>query len=117
MLAEYGAFLDRSSAAFDESVGLYRAVSTAELEDIKAYGGFRPGLGTMETKLFGTSRADAHWWGQQLHGSGNYHIVSVLIPYSYYQGLYRTTTDGRAVVAVDYDQLADFNSRARIHMP
>ena len=51
-----------SSGSEPERVWLFRAVSLAELQDIWQIGGFRPGAGSMETKLFTLSRDDAAWF-------------------------------------------------------
>ena len=69
-------------AARGSKITLYRAVSTAELQDILASGKFRAVAGQMETKWFATSAKDAATWGRDFYKkgwSGPFWIVSAKI--------------------------------------
>ena len=95
---------------------LFRAVSGEELDDI-ASAGFRPGLNSMETKLFATSAEDASFWARDvlfpLDGKART-LVQVEVPNSVAAGLYQGVADGRGIVGVGLDALDTFNANATI---
>lgn len=91
------------------TVSLFRAVSTAEFQDISNIKGFRPAPGSMETKLFATSADDAAKFGRMLYGDTPFKIVQVDVPESVAGALYSFETDGMPTIAVDPDQLDQFN--------
>jgi hypothetical protein len=95
-----------------ESTRLYRAVSDAELEDILRFG-FRPGAGTMETKLFTTSAEDAAFFARNILfplDQKPLTIVEVEIPDSLVSRLFHFTTDGKTTIAVERNLLSEFNA-------
>lgn len=53
----------------DNETRLYRAVAQDELDDIASFGGFRPGPGCLETKLFATSAEEAAFFAHEILGS------------------------------------------------
>lgn len=94
---------------------LYRAVSDDELADIARHG-FRPGRGTMETKLFATSAEDAARFGRanyRLDGKP-FTILEARVPGSVERALYRGTADQMAIRGVNPAMLARFNQLARV---
>ncbi len=93
------------SAARNDQVSLFRAVGPNELEDIIKTRGFRAKIGAYEGKLFATSFKDAEWWGRQLKGEGNFHIVEVKVPRFFADQLFHSTMDGRETVFVAGKQL------------
>ena len=99
-----------------ESTRLYRAVSDAELEDILRFG-FRPGVGTMETKLFTTSAEDAVFFARNILfplDQKPLTIVEVEIPDSLASRLVHFTTDGKTTIALERNLLSEFNATAGI---
>jgi hypothetical protein len=102
--------------ADEDGMQLYRAVSQGELHDITLFDGFRPGPGCMETKLFATSAVDAAFFAREiLYPLDNkpLTIVEVIIPHALGNRLFRFTTDGKPVAAVDLGQLSEFNALGR----
>jgi hypothetical protein len=98
-------------------VTLYRAVAQEELDDIARIGGFRgKGEGSYESKLFATSVVDAAAFGRAFHRLDGkpFTIVEVRIPRALADSLYHGTADGRAIIAVDVEQLADFNAAVAV---
>lgn len=70
---------------------LYRAVSHAEHQDLKATGRFRPGPNAAFGKWFAETEADARRWGAALEGLfGMAHrVVSVRVPDSLGETFFR----------------------------
>lgn len=99
-----------------EYISLFRAVGQGELIDILEVGGFRPGGGHMEAKLFATSAADAANFGRGLYRYDRvpFTIVEAQIPRSLADHLYHTLMDRMPSVAVDREELAEFNLAVRI---
>jgi hypothetical protein len=101
------------------TISLFRAIGLAELADIEQTGGFRPGPGVMETKLFVTSVGDAARFGQLLytrHGE-EFAIVEAVLVESLAGQLDRFVADSIICVAVYPEQLVWFNSVAEIRVP
>ena len=76
--------------------------------------GFRPGEGTMETKLFATSAEDAAFFAQNILfplDRKPLTIVEVDIPDSLASRLFRFTTDGTSPFAVQKVQKLNFQGR------
>jgi hypothetical protein len=93
-------------------------VSDAELEDILRFG-FRPGAGSMETKLFTSSAEDAAFFAQHILfplDQKPLTIVEVEIPDSLRSRLFHFTTDGKTTIAVEHHLLAEFNAAAGIYL-
>jgi hypothetical protein len=93
-------------------------VSDAELEDIVRFG-FRPGAGTMETKLFTTSAENATFFAQHILfplDQKPLTIVEVEIQDSLVSRLFYFTTDGKTTIAVERYLLAEFNAAAGIRL-
>ena len=70
----------------------------------------------METKLFAISAADAAFFAREiLYPLDNkpLTIVEVTIPHALGNHLFYFTTDGKPVVAVDLEQLREFNTLSR----
>jgi hypothetical protein len=59
---------------------VYRAVSIAEWQDIRAIGKLRPGPNSVEGKWFADSAAGAIAHGQALFGRSEFRIVEVDVP-------------------------------------
>ena len=112
----YGTTLKGQEGADEEGMQLYRAVSQGELYDITLFDGFRPGPGCMETKLFAISAVDAAFFSREiLYPLDNkpLTIVEVIIPHALGNRLFRFTTDGKPVAAVDLGKLSEFNALGR----
>jgi hypothetical protein len=101
-----------SGGSEPERVWLFRAISVAELQDIWQIGGFRPGAGTLETKLFTLSRDAAAWFGQALYGANgaDFAIVELCIPARVAARFDTLRVDGMQIVAVYLEQLAELNA-------
>jgi hypothetical protein len=98
---------------------LYRAVSQEELDDIASFGGFRPGPGQMETKLFATSVEDAAFFAREILFQLDHKpctIVEITIPQELGNRLFRFPVDGKSTVAVEPSQLDDLNATGQIHV-
>ncbi len=91
---------------------LYRAVSKAELNDIKDSGQIRPGKGTMEVKLFTDNVDDAIKQGDAT--GGEYSIIQVEVPSSTVDQLETLQVDTRMTtgntIAVQPDKQELFNT-------
>jgi hypothetical protein len=77
--------------------------------------GFRPGEGTMETKLFTTSAEDAAFFARYvlfLLDQKPLTIVVVEIPESLASRFFRFITDGKLTVAVELSLLPELNAVA-----
>ncbi|SRR5258706_14475557 len=57
----------------------YRAVSFAELTDIRGTGELRSIPGTCEGKHMAMTKADAMRWGEGLHGVGRFTIIRITV--------------------------------------
>jgi len=100
----------------NEKARLYRAVSQDELDDIISFGGFRPGPGHMETKLFTTSADDAAYVAREILYPLDHKpltIVEVEVPHAFWIRLFRFIADGKPVVAVEPNQLEALNAKGR----
>lgn len=78
--------------------------------------GFRPGEGTMETKLFTTSAEDAAFFARNVLfplDQKPLTIVVVEIPASLASRLFHFATDGKLTVAVEPGLLPELNAVAR----
>jgi hypothetical protein len=96
---------------------LFRAVSDAELRDLHRSGAFRPVRGYYEGKLFATSAQDAAYYGRVILypiDKQPITLVKATVPQSFRDQLIEFESDGRMTVAVDRDQLAEFNQQAEI---
>ena len=96
-------------------VHLYRAVSDAELADVAA-NGFRPGEGTMETKLFAKTPQHGGGFARLLHrlSGQSSTLLRVRIPTSVARQLEYFPVDGVTAVGVPPDVLPLFNEAAMI---
>ncbi|HVA24294.1 MAG TPA: hypothetical protein VMW62_07860 [Chloroflexota bacterium] len=94
---------------------LYRAVSRLELLDLARMRTFRGGgrLG-LEAKLFTPDGEDALFFSSTLT---NPYIVEVDVPDELAAKLGSQRLDGRAVVAIDRELLAEFNASVTIRLP
>jgi hypothetical protein len=76
---------------------LYRAVSTAEADDIARFGGFRAGPNSCEGKLFATTAEDAAQYGRINNaltpGGSPFHIVETRVPTSLANSFEHLTLD------------------------
>ncbi len=70
------------------NVKLYRAVSEAEYEAIKASGEFDTIPGAMSDKWFATTVEDACTWGEKMDFGGSYRIIEITVPESLLDDLY-----------------------------
>ena len=114
-------WIDRMGMRRDDGdrTRLYRAVSQDELDDMISFGGFRPGPGRMETKLCTTSAEDAAYFAREILYPLDHEpltIVEVDVPHAFWKRLFRFTTDGKPVVAVDPSLLDAFNAAGRRHI-
>ena len=103
----------------DDGVRLYRAVSQEELDDIASFGGFRPGPGQLETKLFTMSADDAAFFAREILYPLDQRPLTILevgVPDACGERLFRFITDGKLTVAVDPSQLAELNAVGRIRV-
>jgi len=64
------------------STTLYRAVSESEYQQLMRTGRFELGAGSLEGKFFAETLDHAVQWGDSLHGSNNYRIISAELPTS-----------------------------------
>lgn len=96
---------------------LYRAVSTAEADDIARFGGFRAGPNSYEGKLFATSAEDAARYGRindaLTPGGSPFHIVETRVPTSLASSFERMTLDSMQAVHVAEGQLGALNAAGR----
>ena len=95
---------------------LFRAVSDAELDDIGRFG-FRPGEGTMETKLFTLFAEDAAFFARHILfplDQKPLTVVEVEIPDSLAVRFFSCTTDGKMTIAVDPSLLPELNAMAQV---
>lgn len=95
---------------------LYRAVSDAELEDIRQ-AGFRHGEGTLETKVFTTSVEDAAFFARYVLfplDQKPLTIIEVEVADNLGERFFPFITDGKATVAVDLSLLTVLNAVARV---
>ena len=79
--------------------------------------GFRPGEGTMETKLFTTSAEDASFFARNVLFPLDQKpliVVEVEVPESLAARFFQFTTDGKTTVAVDPRLLPALNAAARV---
>ena len=93
-------------------------MSDSELEDILRFG-FRPGAGTMETKLFAMSAEDTAFFARSILfplDQKPLTIVEVEIPDSLASRLFHFTTDGKITIAVERNLLLEFNTVAGIQL-
>ena len=101
------------------STSIYRAVSTAEADDIAAHG-FRqaPDGRSFEGKLFATSPEDAARFGRINYGLDRtpFHVVEARVPTTYVNDLYSGTADRMPFIGVNPDQLAGLNRVADVQM-
>ena len=95
------------------TTSLFRAVSTAEADDIGRYG-FRaaPDGRSYEGKLFATSAEDAASFGRINYGLDNepFHLVEARVPNEFADRLFSGTADRMPFRSVDPDQLPELNS-------
>jgi hypothetical protein len=68
---------------------VFRVVSYAEYEDIRATGLFRPCKGTMEGKWFADTYRGVCKHAESLYPDGDFHIVAVDITATMHRRLYR----------------------------
>jgi len=111
--------LMRSSTDDDGETRLYRAVSQEELDDIVSIGGFRPGIGQLETKLFTTSAEDAAFFAREVLyplDQKALTIVEVILPDVLGRRLFHFVADGKLTIAVELSQLDEFNEVGRIRV-
>jgi hypothetical protein len=103
-----------------ETIGLFRAVSAAELRDILEYGGFRghPDGVSLEAKLFATSAHDAADFGRALYRLDGqpFTIVEAHIPGTLAAQLERIQLDWWPAVVVSAQQLAALNAAAKVEV-
>jgi hypothetical protein len=94
---------------------LYRAVSDDELADIAEHG-FRPGRGSMETKLFATSVDDAAQFGRGNYGFDGkpFTLLEIRVPNPVANMLYRGSADSMPLRGLDPSHLETFNRAARV---
>lgn len=59
---------------------LYRAVSSDELADIAAHGGFRTGPNSLLGKWFAETPEAAQRWGLLLYQGSGFHVVQLDVP-------------------------------------
>ena len=86
-------------------------MSEAELDDIRDFGGFRPGPNSFEGKLFATSAEDAAAFGRindTLTGSEPFFIVTSQIP----EGVdaFEFIADSMQAIHVDFENLGELAS-------
>lgn len=101
-------------------MSLYRAVSQAELADIRAFGGFRTApRGNYEGgKLFAETLEDAQWWARSLPGEQPLVIVEVRIPRAFGDALQRLRIDRRIGVYVNEGvEMNTLNSLGELILP
>lgn len=103
----------RAADAAGGTTSLFRAVSTAEADDIGLHG-FRaaPDGRSYEGKLFATSSDDAARFGRINYGLDGqpFHIVEARVPNDFADRLYAGTADRMPFRSVDADQLPELNS-------
>lgn len=61
------------------SVTFYRAVSFAELADVRRVGRLRSSANSCEGKHLARSAEDARRWGETLHGASTFGVVRVTV--------------------------------------
>lgn len=97
---------------------LYRAVSSAELNDITYFGIFRqePNGHSYESKLFAPSAAVASAFGQDNSKLDEklFFVIEVPVEKSFVKRCEHLDLDGRAAVNVPKEMLKALNSAARI---
>lgn len=108
----------RAADAAGGTTSLFRAVSTAEADDIAQYG-FRqaPNGQSYEGKLFATSAEDAARYGRINYGLDQqpFHIVEASVPNSFADRLYTGTADRMTFRSADPDQLPELNAVGSVH--
>ena len=67
----------------------YRAVSAAELSDLRRTGGLRPGVNSCEGMHLAMNLADALRWGDALFGEAGFAVVRVTVDDGVAAALYR----------------------------
>ena len=110
--------MELSNADNDEML-LYRAVSQEELDDIGIFGGFRPGSGQLETKLFTLAASDASFFAREILyplDQKPLTIVEVNIPSDFGGQLFQFAADGKPTIAVDRNQLDTLNVVCQIRV-
>ena len=102
------------------TITLYRAVSSAELDDIVATGSFRqhPTSLSYAAKLFATTIADAMYFGRSLYrfDLAPFTIVEASVPRELFGRLHRMKADRRPIVVVDPELLGEFNAVASVRI-
>jgi hypothetical protein len=98
-------------------VRFYRAVSEAELEDIRAFGGFRrePGGHSLESKQFAVSLHGAAEFGRgnfELDGKP-FCVVEVKVEEADVESFERLRLDGKPAMNVSREGLGVFNAIIR----
>ena len=74
---------------------LYRAISRAELEDLRVTGRLRAAPSTCEGKHFACTLVAARMWGEALYGDGRFEILRVEFADDVFAELYAwETLDG-----------------------